>query len=85
MRRALLLPRSENRNGAPKGLESSVVRYAAPKISGFDCEDAQDRGGRRSRHPFPDGVPAAPHPWEAIGLVLGTSRQGAHRKYANRS
>lgn len=32
-----------------------------------------------------DEARAAGDSWEAIGLVLGTSRQAAHRKYANRS
>jgi hypothetical protein len=36
-------------------------------------------------HSAVEAARAAGDSWEAIGLVLGTSRQGAHRKFACRT
>jgi hypothetical protein len=36
-------------------------------------------------HTAVEAARAAGDSWEAIGLVLGTSRQGAHRKFACRT
>ena len=36
-------------------------------------------------HAAVEAARAAGDSWEAIGLVLGTSRQGAHRKFAPRT